>query len=118
MISYGLKISKKGKDARTATGRDLIYNSEENYLFIQKEGLILRSAVTTAIPHGLTYFPTGMLWGDNTSQEYFKANIGDANAPVGLDMTIDNYEANLTHSGSAEGNQLYYIIFNDPVSYG
>ena len=110
MNDYGLKISKPGYNVLTASGRELIYNSIKDYLFIQKEGIIRKGENHTVV-HSLGYYPTAIVWADNASNQFYKSAFGDPNAGVLVMINIDNYQAQIVHGGSDLGDEVYYMIF-------
>jgi hypothetical protein len=63
MADWGLKVSKPGKDVKTCTKDELVFDSELNTMKIAKFGSPTGSGNYT---HGLGYIPAFMVAGDGS----------------------------------------------------
>lgn len=102
--NYVVKVAKDGADVLTATGDDLIFNSDNNLFKIITTGVIpishvhtVNSAKTTSIGHGQTGRPTVICFATNLV------------AP-GIASSAPSYQMPVTAPGVSGGNLVIAML--------
>lgn len=95
-MPYGIRISQEGVDVGTASGLNIILDTETNMLKVNTVGT---GAAT--VNHNLGYIPPFIAYIDNALGDQIRINRQTANSGT----------ATFSNPSPAGGNDMYYFIF-------
>jgi len=115
---YGLKVSKAGKDVKTATGKDLILSTEYATLQINQvsTGSHNFSGGVLNISHGLGYPPQFYFYARDLQADGRWEMIGNSSITAPF-LTVKASSSQCTLDLGAVGTKDYtLIVFKDPIT--
>lgn len=135
MTRYGFKVSKQGFDARTASGKDLVADSDDNSpkIILEGSGQVVNSSPyftvpigKTVIPHNLGYVPSYDLFFKPSGTNKWHPHRGRYNFDgVAFSDLVDWWAEidanNLTiysQGDTVRTHDFYYMILVDPGKLG
>lgn len=124
MGDYGAKVSKSGKDVKTAAVADQIFNSEKTTVKISHTGTVESTlgagggSATWEVPHGFSFVPGFLVWYeiDGNGEWYFMYTSGGFNDYVNCNPYSDatNLTIPLINNGASQHTvKAYYAILAD-----
>ncbi len=112
MSTYGIKISKPGKDITSNAANDLVFDSRRNAFKVFKEGSGTMSAGAATIPHGLNFTPAFLAFAQIETGQWFSIGM-DITIPSSNTFTGYTDATNLNLQSNLANASYYYYIFGD-----
>lgn len=107
------KTSKEGDSVLEEAAQDLLAFSEHSIgkIYIDRVDAI-NDGVTLSIPHGLSYVPIFMAFGENASGEWFPLNGGAILAGPTMYATADASNVKITNNDGGTRNARTFVFID------
>lgn len=123
MSFYGIRVSKKTKDADTESLKDLVFDSDTEVLKTIKSGVknltISSGSGTVNIYHGLGYYPTFLIYYTDgsgyfiDSPDVFSTDYGRLSSSVDVGAKTTTTALTITGKGTDGTYKVFYEIFEN-----